>query len=66
MKFRQFDVRPTTVMHRRLREEIEAENEEVKIPTTVRWLGRSTYVKARYRGGAVVASSITFAILTLY
>ena len=44
------------------REEIEAEKEGVRVPLAVRWLGRPSEVKARFKGGAIVASSVTFAV----
>lgn len=45
-----------------LREELEAENEGIRIPSDIRWLGRIDDVQARFLGGRIVASSVTFAI----
>ena len=33
---------------KKLREELEAQNDEIKIPAAVRWLGRVSDVKARF------------------
>ena len=50
-------------MWARLSDELEAENDEVKIPFAARWLGRPSEVKARFKEGAIVASSATFAVV---
>lgn len=45
-----------------LREELEAENGGVKIPSTVRWLSGAASVKARYKDRTITASSVVFAV----
>lgn len=45
-----------------LREELEAENEGLAIPSAVRWLGGAASVKARFEGGIIKASSVVFAV----
>ena len=47
----------------KLQEELVAENKGVRIPAAVRWLGRAGGVKARYKEGTIVASSVTFAVV---
>ena len=43
----------------KLREELEAENEGIKIPSAIRWLDRAADVKALFKQGAAEASSVT-------
>ena len=38
------------------------ENDRVKIPAVIRWLGRPSDVKARYVNGTIEVSSITFPV----
>ena len=45
-----------------LREELEAENGGVRIPSTVRWLSGAASVKARYKDKTITASSVVFAV----
>lgn len=46
-----------------LKEELEAENEGIRIPSTVRWLCRSADVKACYNEGTIRPPSVVFAVL---
>lgn len=39
-----------------------AENTDLVIPTAMRWLGSLASIKERLRSGAIVASSVTFAV----
>ena len=41
-----------------LREELEAENEGIKIPSAIRWLSGAASVKARHNVGIIKASSV--------
>ena len=45
-----------------LREEIEAENEGIRIPPTIRWLSGAPSFKARYQKGTIRASSVVLAV----
>ena len=45
-----------------LREELEVENEGVRIPSPVRWLSGAASVKARYNEKIIAASSVVFAV----
>lgn len=42
---------------------LESENDRVKIPAAVRWLGRPSGVKARYAEGTIEVSSITLPVM---
>ena len=46
-----------------LREGIEAENEGVKVPSTVRWLSGVPSVKARFIGGTIRASLVVLVVV---
>ena len=46
----------------KLREELEAGNEGVKISFLTRWLGQPSKAKARFKEGTIVASSVTSAV----
>lgn len=46
----------------KLRDELESENDGLKIPLTIRWLGKAEDIAARWRQGLVNASSVTFAV----
>ena len=43
--------------------EIEAENEGIRIPSTIRWLSGAPSVKARYQEGTIKASSVVLAVV---
>ena len=45
-----------------LREELEAENGGLSVPSPVRWLSGATSVKTRYREGVISASSVILAV----
>ena len=45
-----------------LREDLEVENEGVKIPSPVRWLSGATSDKARFKEKIITASSVVFAV----
>lgn len=47
----------------KLREELEAENERVKILIAVRYLGRPADVRTRYKEPTIVAPSVAFAVM---
>ena len=46
-----------------LREELKADNQGVRIPSVVRWLGWAADVKARCNERTIRASSVVFAVL---
>lgn len=46
----------------KLKEELEAENEGLVIPLSIRWLGQLHNIKQRWRAGEIKASSVTFVI----
>lgn len=46
----------------RLRDELEAENGGLKIPLTIRWLGRAEDINRRWKEGQISSSSVTFAV----
>ena len=45
-----------------LREELEVENEGVRIPSAARWLSGAASVKARYEERTITASSVVLAV----
>ena len=45
-----------------LREELEAENEGIRIPSAIRWLSGAASVKARYEERTITASSVVLAV----
>lgn len=45
-----------------LREEIEAENDGIKIPSRVWWLSGMPSVKARFKEGSIKPSSVVLAV----
>ena len=45
-----------------LREELEVENEGVKIPSTIRWLSGAASVNARFNDKIITASSVGFGV----
>jgi len=46
----------------KLREEMEAENDGLRFPMQVRWLGRLEDIKKRWKEGKIASSSVTFAV----
>jgi hypothetical protein len=45
-----------------MREEFEAENEGIVIPTEVRWLGNSRTIRERRPNGEIAVSSVVFVV----
>ena len=45
-----------------LREELEAENEGIRVPSAIRWLSGAASVKARYDERTITASSVVLAV----
>ena len=45
-----------------LREELEAENEGIRIPSAIRWLSGAASVKAQYEERTITASSVVLAV----
>ena len=45
-----------------LREELEVENEEFRIPSAIRWLSGATSVKGWFNDKIIMASSVVFAV----
>jgi hypothetical protein len=46
----------------KMREEFEAENEGIKVPTQVRWLANTRTIRERRQNGEIAASSVVFVV----